>query len=79
MHLMLSERVIEAVASGRFSVYAIATVNEALELLTGKEPGKMNTKGKFPKGTLNDRIMKRLEHFAKLTRQAVSHSGLGAL
>lgn len=74
LNLMLSDRVIEAVAKRQFNVYAVATVNEALGILTGKEPGKANSKGQFPKGTLNDRILKRLAHFARLTR-SLSETG----
>ena len=67
-NLMLSERVVDAVKNHKFSVHTVTTVNEALALLTGKEPGNTNSKGQFPKGTLNDRIVKRLEHFAKITQ-----------
>jgi len=73
--LMLSERVIAAVACGQFSIHTAATVDQALAILTNKEPGKANSKGKFPKGTFNDRVVKRLEHFAKLTRSVVSPNG----
>jgi lon-related putative ATP-dependent protease len=34
-HLMLREDVLEAVEAGRFRVYAVSTVDQALELLTG--------------------------------------------
>jgi len=68
-NLMLSERVVKAVKTHQFSIYTADTVNDALALLIGKEPGKQNSKGHFPKGTFNDRVVKRLEHFARLTRQ----------
>ncbi len=67
-NLMLSERVVTAVNNHQFSVHTVTTVNEALALLTGKEPGNANSKGQFPKGTLNDRIVKRLDHFARITQ-----------
>jgi lon-related putative ATP-dependent protease len=34
-HLMLAERVVDAVADGRFSVWPVATVDQAMELVTG--------------------------------------------
>ena len=36
-HLMLREDVVEAVRAGRFAVHAVATVDEALRLLTGRD------------------------------------------
>ncbi len=38
-HLMLDEAVIEAVREGRFAVYPVRTVDEAIELLTGAPAG----------------------------------------
>jgi predicted ATP-dependent protease len=35
-HLMLRDDVVEAVAAGRFRVHAVATVDEALEIVTGR-------------------------------------------
>lgn len=67
-NLMLAQRVIDAVEQQQFSVYTVDSVNDALALLTGKDPGEPNAKHKFPKGTFNDRISKRLHHFATLTQ-----------
>lgn len=40
--LMLSDEIIEAVTAGKFHVYAIKTVDEGMELLTGKTPQEIN-------------------------------------
>ncbi len=61
--LMLRDDVIQAVAEGRFAVYAVRTVDEALELLTGL-PGGDGTRPRDD--TVNGRIAKRLREYADL-------------
>ena len=39
-NLMLRREVVEAVEAGRFHVWAVSTVDEALELLTGRPAGE---------------------------------------
>ena len=67
-HLMLRQDVREAVASGRFRIYAIRTVDEALELLTGVPVGEPEADGTYPEGSLNRRVMDRLQAFARAVR-----------
>jgi predicted ATP-dependent protease len=50
--LMLRPDVVEACAAGRFSVYGVTTIQEALSLLTGMEPGERQDDGSYPEGTL---------------------------
>lgn len=64
-HLMLHERVRAAVAAGRFHVWAVHAIDEALSLLTGLAAGEANSRGEWPEGTLNHAVAKRL---AQLTR-----------
>jgi lon-related putative ATP-dependent protease len=52
-HLMLREDVVEAVRVERFHVYAVATVDEGLALLTGCEAGDRGPDGRFPEGSIN--------------------------
>ncbi|MDD3353308.1 ATP-binding protein [Zoogloea sp.] len=44
--LMLSEEVVAAVRAGRFHVWAVATVDEALSLLTGQTPAGLDARVK---------------------------------
>jgi predicted ATP-dependent protease len=69
-HLMLKSAVTEAAANSRFHVYAVRTVDEAIALLTGVEAGELNGHGDYPKGSVNSRVMARLNDLAVL-RQAV--------
>ena len=50
--LMLRKDVVEACAEGRFHIYAVKTVNEALEVLTGRTAGQLDEKGAFPEDSL---------------------------
>jgi predicted ATP-dependent protease len=52
-HLMLREDVVEAVRDGRFRVYAVATVDEGLELLSGRKAGERDADRRFPEGSVN--------------------------
>jgi lon-related putative ATP-dependent protease len=64
-HLMLRQDVVEAVAQERFSVHAIATIDEGLELLTGLPAGERGDDGRFPPDSLNGRVEQRLIGFSK--------------
>ena len=65
---MLRRDVVEAAQVGRFSIYAVATVDEALELLTGISAGAADEHGKLPAGSLNQLVAKRIKHLADLRR-----------
>jgi len=68
-HLMLREDVVAACAQGRFAVYAVKTVDEAIELLTGVEAGEADADGNVPEGTINFRVAFTLARLSSL-RQA---------
>jgi len=68
-HLALRRDVVEAVESGHFAVYAVNTIEEAVELLTGVAAGERGLDGLYPLDTVFGRAAQRLEEMA----QAVSH------
>jgi predicted ATP-dependent protease len=70
-HLMLRRDVVEAVAAGVFHVYAIATIDQGMELLTGRAAGTREGAG-FTPASLNDRVEHRL---LALAEQARAHRG----
>ncbi|MER3499771.1 MAG: peptidase S16, partial [Chitinophagaceae bacterium] len=57
-NLTLSSEVLEAVRDGRFHVYAVETVDEAIELLTGKRAEGF--------GGVHERVRQNLERFREL-------------
>jgi len=50
--LMLRHDVVAACAEGRFHIWAVPHVTDALEVLTGVEAGKPDEDGLYPEGTL---------------------------
>jgi lon-related putative ATP-dependent protease len=68
-HLMLRADVVDACAAGRFSVATVATVDDALALLTGLDAGARDGNGQFPAGSVNGRVEARLREFAQLRRE----------
>ncbi|HEX8112985.1 MAG TPA: AAA family ATPase [Kofleriaceae bacterium] len=63
-HLMLRKDVVAAVAEGKFHVHAVATADEALELVTGRIAGARDHDGHFPVGSVNALVEARLLRFA---------------
>ena len=72
-HLALRRDVVEAVESGQFTVYAVNTVEEAVELLTGIQAGERAIDGEYPLDTVFGRAAQRLTEMA----QAVAEWGEG--
>ena len=63
--LMLREDVVEAVRRGRFHIYAISSVEEGIEILTGVRAGRPRKRGGYALGTVFDRADRRLEEIAE--------------
>jgi predicted ATP-dependent protease len=63
--LMLRADVVEAVSAGRFHVYAVSHVDEAIEILTGVPAGAPDSSGGFAPETVNGRVAKRLREFSE--------------
>ncbi len=69
-NLMLRHEIIDAVQKNQFHIYAIKTVEEGLELLTGVPAGERGPDGKFPEGTIYARVEARLREIQKNLRSA---------
>ncbi len=76
-HLMLRQDVVQSVAEGRFAVYAVNHVDQAVSLLTGLEAGVRGADGSFPHDSVNGRVERRLLAYAQL-RQAYANAAGGA-
>ena len=63
---MLRQDVVQAVADGQFHVYAVDTVDDALELLTGVAAGAPDATGGWPSGTVNGRVARRMQQLTAL-------------
>jgi lon-related putative ATP-dependent protease len=68
-HLMLREDVIEAVRENRFHIYPVRTVDEGIELLTGRPAGQRLPDGRYPEGSVNAAVEARLRQLAEAVRE----------
>ncbi|MDZ7289625.1 MAG: AAA family ATPase [candidate division KSB1 bacterium] len=63
--LMLREEVLAAVAAKKFHIYAIATIDEAISLLTEVPAGEKDAEGKYPENTVHYKVDQRIRELAK--------------
>ncbi|HTN71602.1 MAG TPA: S16 family serine protease, partial [Methylomirabilota bacterium] len=68
-NLMLRSDVVEAVQEGKFHIYAIGTVDEGIEVLTGVAAGERNSDGHYPADSINGRVEKKLTQFSEHQKQ----------
>ncbi len=68
-HLMLRWDVVHAVQSCQFNIYAVTTVADALELLTGMEAGVVNEQGVYPPESFNGQVEAQLSQFTKIKKE----------
>lgn len=69
MNLNLSDEVITAVKEKKFHIYAISTIEEGIEILTGVPAGKRDSNGNFPAGSINYLAFEKLKKFARLVTE----------
>jgi lon-related putative ATP-dependent protease len=63
--LMLRKDVVEAVGKGTFHIHAVRTIDEGIEILTGKKAGEKKADGTYPKGTINELVNTKLKELAE--------------
>jgi len=73
-NLMLRPDVVEAVKAGKFHIYAVGTVDEGIEVLTGLAAGVRNAEGSYPDGSVNDRVQKKLQQFTEQQRRLAAEN-----
>ena len=65
--LMLREDVVDACAAGKFHVFAVDNIYDAIELMTGKPTGQADKSGDYRSGSLLAIANQRVENFWRLT------------
>lgn len=65
-HLMLRRDIVEAARAGTFEIFAVETIDQGIELLTGVSAGQRDASGRFPEGSINRRAEDRLLALAKI-------------
>ncbi len=73
-NLMLKPEVVTAVKENKFHIYAVNTVDEGMEILTGLSAGTQNKEGQYPSKSINGIIAKRLNDFFKKSQEAEQNS-----
>lgn len=68
-HLMLRQDVIDAVADGKFHIWAVDTIDEGIALLTGLAPGEPDENGLYPEETVNRAVADRLAEMAEVLKE----------
>jgi len=69
--LMLRADVVEAVAAGEFHVWAVSSIDQGIEILTGIAAGERDpATGNYPPGTVNYLIEQRLADLAERLKES---------
>ena len=74
-HLMLRKDVIEAVRREEFRIWAVSTIEQGMEILTGLPSGARNDDGSYPDGTVLRMVDDRLAALAALARKHRTREG----
>lgn len=73
-HLMLRHDVVAAAEAGKFRIYAVENVDQAISLLTGLPAGEANIKGDYPAGSVNRRVAARLAELTEIRKSFAKQS-----
>lgn len=68
-NLNLSEEIVQSVKKGEFHIYAISTIEEGIEILTGVPAGKKDSNGHFPAGSINYLVYEKLKKYAQISNE----------
>jgi lon-related putative ATP-dependent protease len=72
-NLMLRQEILDAVKAGQFHIWAVSTIDEGIEILTGMPMGQI-IDGRFPENTISSRVDGTLRQMAMKLKQ---YSGAG--
>ena len=67
-NLSLKDEVTDAVKAGMFTIYAVSSIDEGIEVLTGVSAGDVQEGGSYPEGSVHQLVEKRLQDMAQKTR-----------
>ncbi len=64
-NLMLRRDVVEAVEQGKFRIYAVGSIDEGIEVLTGVPAGPRDSEGHYPASSVNGLVEKQLKEYSE--------------
>ena len=73
-NLMLKQEVLDAVRNGKFHIYPVSTIEEGIEVLTGKPAGKQLPEGGYEENTIYGLVDKRLGEMAEIAKRFHAYS-----
>lgn len=76
-NLMLREEIVAAVNAGKFHIYAISSVDEGIELLTGIPAGRPDRDNRYLEGTINARVSQMLRLYSDRVRAYTTGQSVG--
>jgi predicted ATP-dependent protease len=68
-NLMLKQEVLDAVKDGKFHIYPVSTIEEGIEVLTGKPAGKQLPEGGYEENSVYGLVDKRLREMAETVKR----------
>lgn len=66
INLMLNDEVMDAVARGEFAIYAVESIDQALELLMNVDAGVISKTGRYPRKSIHGLALDKLENFSDI-------------
>ena len=76
-NLMLDEEIVEAVREGTFHVWAVRTIDEGIELLTGRRAGRRVPTARIRPDSVHGLVAARLADYAQKLRAFAERDGDG--
>ena len=67
-NLILPYEVLDAIRDGKFHIYPITTIDEGMEILTGRRMGQRSPKGTFPQDSFNAQVEEKLRRMYQATQ-----------
>lgn len=67
-NLMLNDRVVDAVKKGKFTIYGVEEVDQAIDILMEISSGKQDKNGDYPKNSINYFVMQRLKVISEMNK-----------
>ncbi len=74
-HLMLRHDVVAAAEAGKFRIYAVENVDQAISLLTGLPAGEADAKGVYAEGSVNRKVAARLHELTEIRKSFAKQPG----
>ncbi len=62
-NLMLNQELVEIIEKGQFHIYAISSIKEGIEILTGVPAGEVDESDQYPPETVYGRVQRKLDRF----------------